>query len=78
MEARRLKDMNLMDDFLCWTLRAHEEFGPKAARYMLSTILQQPLGEVCQRRKDLTQKRRSKMTEIAGFLCASVLTAGST
>ena len=46
MEARRLKDMNLMDDFLFWTLMAHEEFGPKAARYMLSTILQQPLGEV--------------------------------
>jgi hypothetical protein len=38
--------MNLMDDFLFWTLMAHEEFGPKAARYMLSTILQQQLGEV--------------------------------
>ena len=30
----------------------------------------------CQRRKVLTQKRRSKMTEIAGFLCAGFLTAG--
>lgn len=32
----------------------------------------------CQRRKVLTQKRRSKMTEIAGFLSAGVLTAGCT
>ena len=30
----------------------------------------------CQRRELLTQKRRSKMTEIAGFLCAGFLTAG--
>ena len=38
--------MNLIDDFLFMTLISHEEYGPEAARYMLSTILQRPIGEV--------------------------------
>ena len=46
MKRTRLRDMNLIDDFLFMTLISHEEYGPEAARYMLSTILQRPIGEV--------------------------------
>ena len=38
--------MNLLDDFLFWTLLSDKEYGPKVAQYMLETILQQPVGEV--------------------------------
>ena len=45
---------------------------------MLNIIFFIALIWVCQRRDVLTQKRRLKMTEVAGFLCAGFLTAGST
>ena len=43
---KKLEAMNLMDDFLFWTLLSDEQYGPKAAKYMLETILQRPVGKV--------------------------------
>ena len=43
---KKLEDMNLFDDFLFWHLLANKSFGPDAARIILGTILQKPIGEL--------------------------------
>ena len=43
---KRLEEMNLFDDFLFWHLLANKSFGPDAARIILGTILQKPIGEL--------------------------------
>ena len=46
MARKRLQDMNLIDNFLFWALLSNREYGPKAAQYILETILRRPVGEV--------------------------------
>lgn len=46
MARKKLKDMNLLDDFLFWALLSNQEYGAKAGQYMLEMILQRPVGEV--------------------------------
>lgn len=46
MARKKLKDMNLLDDFLFWALLSNKEYGEKAGKYMLEMILQRPVGEV--------------------------------
>ena len=43
---KKLVEMNLMDDFLFWTLISDTEYGPQFARYLLQVILQRTVGEV--------------------------------
>ena len=43
---KRLEEMNLFDDFLFWHLLANKAFGPAAAKIILGTILQKPIGEL--------------------------------
>lgn len=40
---KRLEDMNLVDDFLAYSLTAHKIYGEKASRYMLECILQRKI-----------------------------------
>lgn len=46
MARKKLKDMNLLDDFLFWALLSNKEYGTKAGKHMLEMILQRPVGEV--------------------------------
>ena len=43
---KKLAEMNLLDDFLFWTVISDKEFGPQLARYLLRVILNRPVGEV--------------------------------
>jgi len=40
---KKLEDMNLVDDFLAYSLTAHKTYGEKAARYILECILQRKI-----------------------------------
>lgn len=37
---KKLEEMNLVDDFLAYSLTAHKTYGKKASRYILKCILQ--------------------------------------
>ena len=43
---KKLADMNLLDDFLFWTLISDKEYGSQFARYLLQVILQRAVGSV--------------------------------
>ena len=40
---KRLEDMNLVDDFLVYSLTAHKTYGEKASRYILECIRQRKI-----------------------------------
>lgn len=40
---KRLEDMNLVDDFLAYSLTVHKTYGEEASRYMLECILQRKI-----------------------------------
>ena len=40
---KRLEDMNLVDDFLAYSLTVHKIYGEKASRYILECILQRKI-----------------------------------
>ena len=44
--VKKLDDMNLIDDFLFWTLLSDEEYGPEVAKYLLETILRRTVRTV--------------------------------
>ena len=44
--VKKLDDMNLIDDFLFWTLLSDEVYGPEVARYLLETILRRSVRTV--------------------------------
>lgn len=37
---KRLEDMNLVDDFLAYSLAVHKIYGEEASRYIVGCILQ--------------------------------------
>ena len=43
---KKLEDMNLVDDFLAYSLTAHKTYGEKASRYILECILQRRIGHL--------------------------------
>ena len=40
---KKLEDMNLVDDFLAYSLTAHKVYGEEASRYILQCILQREI-----------------------------------
>ncbi len=38
-KMKKLADMNLVDDFLAYSLTAHRRYGEEASRYILECIL---------------------------------------
>lgn len=40
---KQLKDMNLVDDFLAYSLTVHKTYGEEASRYILECILQRKI-----------------------------------
>lgn len=44
--AKRMEDLDLMDDFLFQETLGDEQYGPKAARLLLGTILKRKIGKV--------------------------------
>ncbi len=40
---KKLEDMNLVDDFLAYSLTVHKAYGAEAARYILECILQRKI-----------------------------------
>lgn len=43
---KKLADMNLVDDFLAYSLTAHRRYGEEASRYILECILQRRIGHL--------------------------------
>ena len=43
---KKLEDMNLVDDFLAYSLTAHKTYGEKASRYILGCILQRKIRHI--------------------------------
>ena len=43
---KKLEEMNLMDDFLVYSLMSHKIYGEEAARYILECILQRRIGRL--------------------------------
>ena len=43
---KKLEDMNLVDDFLAYSLTAHRMYGEEASRYILKCILQRRIGHL--------------------------------
>lgn len=43
---KKLEDMNLVDDFLAYSLTAHKTYGEEASRYILKCILQRRIGHL--------------------------------
>ena len=45
-EIKKLADMNLVDDFLAYSLTAHKRYGEEASRFILECILQRRIGHL--------------------------------
>lgn len=43
---KKLADMNLVDDFLAYSLTAHKRYGEEASRFILECILQRRIGHL--------------------------------
>jgi predicted transposase/invertase (TIGR01784 family) len=45
-EIKKLADMNLVDDFLAYSLTTHKRYGEEASRFILECILQRKIGHL--------------------------------